>query len=484
MTKLIKIELKKLFAKKMIYIFLAVVLGLTLGITVLEKNLNKVFDSIEYGLNADLYKESMDSYDLKDPEQLKYYVDDKTYYDTIMIAKEYKTFSAEHYYVENEINSSIYCMNENEYITKDKNAYNECKKKYDEQMEFLKHYDGKEYIQSKLKDVNDEIQRLEFAINSGTLSGKEVENQLKVSKLAKEVLDYRIEHNIPIDGSSISRQLESYVMTYTNYLNIDEDKNLVNREDQLLQNDLIANYNVTKYKFENGYFADHNRENSDFTTADDVVAIFSSGMFATLFLVLIGGSIIAEEFNKGTIKQLLLKPYTRTKIILSKFFASIIVFLVFLIIYAIGTVLIDAIAYGEISSLFQPMLYYDLAKGEVIKHSVLFACIEQLIVILPMYLILLGLSLLLGVITTNTAVAIIVPIVVNSAAGIINMIAKSRIFAFLPTMCWDLSAYLHGGISPFKYSTLPISIVVDIITIVLLYGATIVIFNKKDIKNQ
>ena len=103
---------------------------------------------------------------------------------------------------------------------------------------------------------------------------------------------------------------------------------------------------------------------------------------------------------------------------------------------------------------------------------------------MPMYLILLGISILVGVITTNTAVSIIVPIVFNTAAGIINMLAQGKIFAYFPTMCWNLSEYLHGGIPEFKYSTLSTSIIVDIVTIVLLYGACILIFKKKDIKNQ
>ena len=46
--------------------------------------------------------------------------------------------------------------------------------------------------------------------------------------------------------------------------------------------------------------------------------VFLGGMFTILFLVLVGGSIVAEEFNKGTIKQLLVRPNKITKTRLSR----------------------------------------------------------------------------------------------------------------------------------------------------------------------
>ncbi|MBQ4030751.1 MAG: ABC transporter permease subunit [Bacilli bacterium] len=484
MIKLVKIELKKLFAKKMIYIFLGIIVVLTLGIVIIDKNVNKFYEGIEYGLNAELYKSSMEGYDLNDPEQLEYYVEDKTYYDTIMLAKDYEVYSSEHLYVEDEIRETISCMNENEFITKDKEAYNECKKKYDEQIDFLKHFDGKKLIQMRLDEVNERISSIEFGLNASALDSETMENELNVLKLQKEVLEYRLENNILIDGSVLSGQLDLYVASYMNYLGFDNDKNYVDRRDSFAKRKAEEEYYIAKYKFEHNMYEDYHRTASYDTTASEVEDIFNGGFFTLLFLVLVGGSIVAEEFNKGTIKQLLLKPYSRTKIMTSKIIAAICAFIFFLVCYACAVIIINAIAYGEVKSLFEPLLYYHFGTHEVIKHSLLFACLERIVVIMPMYLILLGISILVGVITTNTAVSIIVPIVFNTAAGIINMLAQGKIFAYFPTMCWNLSEYLHGGIPEFKYSTLSTSIIVDIVTIVLLYGACILIFKKKDIKNQ
>ncbi len=484
MTRLVKIELKKLFAKKMIYIFLIVIVGLTLMTTLLEKNINKVFGLIEYGANEELYKQSMDSYDLSDPKQVEFYVEDKNEYDVITISKDYEVYSPEHMYINDTMRETISCMNESEYITKDKEKYNECKKKYDEQLEFLKHFDWKEQLINNKKDVEEQIQSLEFGINSGVLNDKESLDSLKVLKLSKEVLDYRIENEIPIDGNGVSLALTSYISAYTEYLKIEPDKKVVDRSELISNRQIEEEYFVDKYMLENNLLKDTGRSFAKDNTATAVLGVFSGGMFALLFLILVGGGIIAEEFNKGTIKQLLLKPYKRSRIFISKVIASLVTFVLFLLVYAIVTALINGIVFGEISSIFDPVVFYDFNKHQVITHSLGLACLERFVAILPMFLIMLGVSVLLGVLTTNTAVSIIVPIVINTGAGIINALAKGKIFAFLPTMCWNLSEFLHGGLPSFKYLKLSTSIIVDVITIVLLFGVSMFIFKKKDIKNQ
>ena len=484
MTRLVKIELKKLFAKKMIYIFLIVIVGLTLMTTLLEKNINKVFGLIEYGANEELYKQSMDSYDLSDPKQVEFYVEDKNEYDVITISKDYEVYSPEHMYINDTMRETISCMNESEYITKDKEKYNECKKKYDEQLEFLKHFDWKEQLINNKKDVEEQIQSLEFGINSGVLNDKESLDSLKVLKLSKEVLDYRIENEIPIDGNGVSLALTSYISSYTEYLKIEPDKKVVDRSELISNRQIEEEYFIDKYMLENNLLKDTGRSFAKNNTATAVLGVFSGGMFALLFLILVGGGIIAEEFNKGTIKQLLLKPYKRSRIFISKVIASLVTFVLFLLVYAIVTALINGIVFGEISSIFDPVVFYDFNKHQVITHSLGLACLERFVAILPMFLIMLGVSVLLGVLTTNTAVSIIVPIVINTGAGIINALAKGKIFAFLPTMCWNLSEFLHGGLPSFKYLKLSTSIIVDVITIVLLFGVSMFIFKKKDIKNQ
>ncbi len=484
MNRLVKIELKKLFAKKMIYIFLAVVTGLMLLTTIIEKNVDKIYSAIEYNANIKLYKDSMDGYDLNDPEQVKYYVEDKNFYDTAVLAKKYKVYSPEHLYVYDTVQQDIACMNENEFITKDKEKYNECKKEYDKHLEYLNNFDWKQELLDKKKELQDEIQVLEFSINSGALTDKESEDSLKVLKLSLEVMDYRIEKGVPLDGNTYSSSLTNYINSYQQYLSEDLDKKAVTHDQKVDRNNIISEYEINKYKFENGYFKETKRGTIGGATSMSVVYTFTGSMLTVLFLVLVGGSIIAEEFNKGTIKQLLLKPYNRTKIFISKVIASVLIFTFFLCVYALITAIINGVAFGDIGSLFEPIFVYDFNQNKVLEISLIVRCLEYFLAVLPMFLILLGIAILMGVLTTNTAVSIIVPIVVYIGADIINAIANDKIMAFFPTVCWNLTEFLHGGLPSFKYSTLPISLGVDIVTIVIIYGISAFIFKRKDIKNQ
>ena len=84
---------------------------------------------------------------------------------------------------------------------------------------------------------------------------------------------------------------------------------------------VLEEFNISKYRIEN--------EKPDLK--EDSVSGSLENLFAQLGLlfiiiisIMITGTIISEEFNKGTIKLLLVRPYTRRKIMLSKIIAAII----------------------------------------------------------------------------------------------------------------------------------------------------------------
>ena len=47
--------------------------------------------------------------------------------------------------------------------------------------------------------------------------------------------------------------------------------------------------------------------------------VYSLSMLVTLFTVIVGSGNVASEFSDGTIKQLLIRPHSRVKILLSKY---------------------------------------------------------------------------------------------------------------------------------------------------------------------
>ena len=476
MFRLVKIELKKMFAKKTIYIFLAIVLVITAVSAYMEKSADKVVNFISGGLEAQMYKSSMEGYDLSDPEQVKYYVEDKTHYDVVVLSQDYKPSTPEYKFINDEMYETVYCLNENEFITKNQEAYNDCKKTYDEQVAFLKNYNWKTHIEN-------EIRRLEEEVSLAKTTNLD-ENSIKSLNLQIDILKYRLDNKIPIDYSGASIALQRYSGAYDEYLQYENEKNLVLYNDKRDKAEAEKEYFIYKYKFDHKLIQNTTRSLEEDTLATGAASIFSYNMFALLFLVLVGGSVVAEEFNKGTIKQLLLKPFTRTKILTSKIIAVLVAFLFFLVVYSLMTVLIYGVTFGGWKSLVSPMIIYDYNTHVVLEHSLILVCLENLLAVLPLYLILLGVSLVFGVITTNNTIATILPVLCTIAADIINAFADKKIFAFLPTMCWDLTQFLHGGLPEFRYSTLPISIGIDCISILILYGIAYYVFRKKNIKNQ
>ena len=485
MTRLVKIELKKLFSKKIIYIFLIVLFAMNIGTSLLERYVSKILNVLEYSFSADMYKQSMDSYDLSKKEEAEYYASDKTYYDTIMLSKDYKIGSAEYAFIYDEVNQTISCMNTSKYVDKDDEAYNECKAKYDEQIAFLKNFDWRKIVEDRKKETNEQIENVKTLLELGELSKEDADKQIKVLNAELETLEYRLKHDIPIDSSAASLELLQYSNSYQSYLDFDNDKNIVDYNKKLEKQSATKSYFIVKYKIDHELLKkDSNRELIGGTTAQSILNVFAGGLMPVLFLLLIAGGMVAEEYNKGTIKQLLLKPYTRTKILTSKVITVLITFTLFMFVYALMTGLINGIVFGEFSSIFEPVLIYDFNKSAVVEVNLLVRCIQLYLAILPMFLILFGISLLLSIITTNTSVALMVPLITIVVSSIISGFAKGRIFAFFPTMCWDLTQFLDGGLPYFKYSTLLKSLSVDIVTVLILFTISYMIFKKKDIKNQ
>ena len=103
MTRLVKIELKKLFSKKIIYVFLIVLFAMSVGTAMLERYVTKILGVLQDSTTEEMYKQSMEAYDLSKTEELKYYVEDKSLYETMKLAKGYDLSSPEYLYIFEEL---------------------------------------------------------------------------------------------------------------------------------------------------------------------------------------------------------------------------------------------------------------------------------------------------------------------------------------------------------------------------------------------
>lgn len=147
-------------------------------------------------------------------------------------------------------------------------------------------------------------------------------------------------------------------------------------------------------------------------------------IFVALFAVLLGGWSIASEFQHGTIRLLMIRPKTRTKILLAKFFAALVLSLV---IYVLGS-LLNLIANGILFG-FSDYAYPNYTiSGEVNFFAYyipkLLACTVSIIFAFAV-------AFMLSVIIKNVAVAVALPIACFIGCNIVL-----ATFTYSETMNW------------------------------------------------
>lgn len=96
-------------------------------------------------------------------------------------------------------------------------------------------------------------------------------------------------------------------------------------KDQLQKNILVGEYRLAR-----------NIPPAEYTLWGGISSMAEMIQLVTIFVVVIAGDIVASEFAGGTIKLLLIRPFSRSKILLSKYFATIL-FSVFLLGALFGT---------------------------------------------------------------------------------------------------------------------------------------------------
>lgn len=520
MTSLIKNELFKIFHKKFIYILAILSLGLSIFVGFVSSK-DFTFDALF------LYEDSvnrLENDNLKDysQEELEYLVADKNNYDSLKLIKEkkYKSFSWQASYIEGGIVfENISCMNRSKYITKNSEEYETCKREYEDNLKYLENNDWKHFVSERLdsnKAKLEELTELQKSLNNGTVvpSSESLENvEGEESTLVEqnpyeeymseqgqkaltdeinnlnyfiEVDEYRLKYEIEDGYSSNSMTLNQYAVIASEWdLTDKNEKNYKTAEALAEKRMKEKQYYETKYTIENGIFS-HRTEGYE-NSLTVFTSTFSSTIFYLIILaIVLGATMVTEEFSKGTIKQMLLKPFTRSKLLVGKIIAASIVFLLFSLFYMVATYVVYGAFFG-FADLQLPVVVYNFHLHKVVEYNAIIYALINYISILPVYIILFTLAFMVGNLFENTVLAIIVPMILYMFGDVVNiMIPKSlaKLRALLPTNCWNLNQFLFGGISSYEYETFTKSLCVDVVITIAFVIIAFVVFKKKDIKNQ
>ena len=482
MVSLVKNELCKIFKKKAIKVLCLVVLficAISFGSFKLMDSLDSMLESDDY---INMLEESLDTYDLTDPAELGWYISDKITVENHKYLKEYDTDSWQRAVLEEVIAEDITCI-VNAEVSKQTDLYNECKARLDTYKEEVNSHDWKYFANKELTELKDEKNAFESLLLEASDEEKhELELSLKLVNLKIEGAQYRLDNDIPYGPSKSSEIINSYVNLGSQYYTFNMNKKVKTDDEIANEKRMKSEFYVVKYQLENDIDVSDTISASEMLKFDASTVIF----YIIIIVVIIASSSICDEFNNGTIKQLLLRPYKRGKILASKWIATFIVFLLFALYYYVVTALTYGLALG-FDTYSNPLVIYDFSIDAVREINVFVYLLINFVTLIPYYVVFLNIALLVAVITGNGAASLGGTLMFYFATAILNesfMILNKPWLQFFPTLCFDLTYYLFGGSGPVKYCEFWSSVLVTVSIIVLLYVVAHIVFKKKDIKNQ
>ena len=482
MSKLIKNELIKIFSKKSMIVIGVIILVIIIGFNVLNKISQNMSNS--YSAYSESYirylDEELSNLDPNKPSDINKYVETKSQKDLATLAKDYKETSWQAEVIGTVISPIIEEMNNYEYIDKNNEALTSSKAKYDEMLTALKNNDWKYFANKELDSLNTQIEELNALIAQDS-ENDDLKTQLKSLELQKEVVNLRLDKNINYGSDNYkSIAVQNYRMYMGNYIQSSQGRNLTD-EDKSEINRYLEKANLYKYdlyndtEYQNTATANYTFQNSIGTYIAIIVMV----------VVIVAGVSISEEFNKGTVKLLLVRPYSRTKILISKLIAVFITMLITTATILLLQFIIGGIVYG-FGTYMMNVVQFDFTTNSIVTLNI-FAYLGLIFICkLPIFILIGTLAFALSTLFLNSPLAVALPILGYMGSDVINMIAISYKWdwvKYFVTPNWDLSQYLFGGTPMFSGISIEFSITICAIYFVIMLVASIVSFKKRNIKN-
>lgn len=239
-------------------------------------------------------------------------------------------------------------------------------------------------------------------------------------------------------------------------------------EDQISQNERFLEKNINPTEKTNWHFMN-----------DVVIGVTT---LVTLFSVIVASAVVAAEFSDGTIKQLLIRPHKRWKILLSKYVAVLLYSVILLITLVASGFLIGILFFG-LGDFQAPFFEYTL-DGQ--KEAVLGTqFLLKVAYFLPSLLMITTISFMLSTLFKSQSVAVGIGIFVlfvsSTLGGLIIMLAEEYTWAkFLIFPHLDLTVFaLQDKI--LQDITLAGSLTILAVYYIVFMVATFVYFQKRDV---
>lgn len=485
MSSLIKNELIKIFKKKSIYITLIVVLAFMIFMNIMYKNTTTYYSYGGYTeSDIELMEAELQSLDPNNPADMSTYIEIQTQIESARLQMKYEGEDWKLSVIGTQILPYINEKNTLKYgVEKNEEEVKRIENTINGLLERLDQDDWRYFANIELQEVTQNLENLEkqkeTTVDKQEL--KNLENSIESAKIDKEVKEYRINEDIKYGNDYLNQALSEYgfqakqVLEYEN-----SEKELKYSEKQQYQNALEAK-EISRYIIENKI---------DVYKTDSLKYVLENffnnfGIFILVIVVMIAGTIVSEEFNKGTIKLLLVKPYSRNKILLSKLLTTFIMIAFVIAVVLIMEIIVGGITFG-FDSISEPTVVYNF-NTQSIQEINIFAYVGiEILTQLPMIILLGTLAFAISTIFTNSALAITISLLGYMSTMFINQLAiiyDIKILKYFVTMNWDLTPYLFGGLGNMEGMSMPMSIIICIVYFILIAIPTFWVMKKRNIKN-
>ena len=305
-----------------------------------------------------------------------------------------------------------------------------------------------------------------------------LEKELKVEEETLDVLNYRIKNHIKEDTGYLNQALVGYVQAREQLKEMSKNTYSEKLAYQELKKEKEVNAFILKSK------VNYKQENTVNALLSGIMNDYE--FFFVVIILMVSSTLICDEYQSGTFKFLLIKPVSRFIILLSKYFTSLLVFLFSILLIFCFQFVLGGIFFG-FDSLNLGVIVYDYGLDKVLNLNIFLYFFYSFLSKMPFYLMISLISLFLGVFTASTITSMIIPLMLSIFSSLMLDLAVSHKLywmKYLPNFLWRFSDYLFGASSKLEGLGLLFSCIWYSIYFLILFFLVVRLFQKKDIRNM
>ena len=468
MINLIKGEIKKIFHKKSFLVVTVIFILYCILVNVLYKTID---NSSPEDYLITIEKSTLEEQNLilnrEKESELKTYLENKSLLELFDLRASYHSLNSK-YLLDKYIYNLLLSKNEAIYLLKDQKKVTTIEQEISNYITHIDEHD-EDYF------TNLELSNLEKLKSETTdvIALSRYDAKIKLNK-------YRLENKVPYNPSNYLHQALDFINTNLfEYQNLEAMEVLTKAEQKrqtFLKENILKNEYILKNKLD---------INNNATLRGSLINFASEfSIFILIYIILISGPIVSEEFNKGTIKNLLTLPFKRSKILLSKYLTVILMLPLIIIAMFLINLIIGTIIFGP-SSLSIPIVLYHHTKEIITIENVFSYNFKLLLSVVPEYLTLATFSFALSTITCQTSSAVTLTFMLYLIGNIIRTLYLTyqiKILKFFISLHWDFSYLVNLTPNEFKIKPL-VSLSIVVLYIIVILCLTFIYFHKKDVKN-